>query len=191
MDNIIRCLYEDRVSGRITQERYDARSVGYEQEQEQADLRQKLKSISEKVAEMDMRKACIREFIQRAKEYMEIMKKSNFLSAQAKENLPESETVTIFTPEEIEKFKAETFSIFKDSKRKYQQAAAYILMLNTRLRTGELLGLLNSDIDLKHKTLTVRQGVKEAYRRSGAEAESDREIKIGKPKSATVSARCR
>ena len=29
-------------------------------------------------------------------------KKSNFLSAQNKENLPECETVTIFTPEEIE-----------------------------------------------------------------------------------------
>ena len=46
LDNIIRCLYEDRVSGRITPERYDAMSVGYEQEQ--ADLRQELKSISEK-----------------------------------------------------------------------------------------------------------------------------------------------
>lgn len=62
---------------------------------------------------------------------IEMIKKSNFLSAQNKENLPECETVTIFTPEEIEKFKAEAFSTFKDGKRKYQQAAAYILMLNT------------------------------------------------------------
>ena len=116
---------------------------------------------------------------------VKMMKKSNFLSAQDKEDLPECETVTIFTPEEIEKFKAEAFSTFKDGKRKYQQAAAYILMLNTGLRTGELLGLLNSDIDLKRKTLTVRQGVKEVYKRSGAEAESGREIKVGKPKSAT------
>ena len=69
---------------------------------------------------------------------IEMIKKSNFLSAQNKENLPECETVTIFTPEEIEKFKAEAFSTFKDGKRKYQQAAAYILMLNTGLRTGEL-----------------------------------------------------
>ena len=69
---------------------------------------------------------------------VEMMKKGNFLSAQDKENLPECETVTIFTPEEIEKFKAEAFSTFKDGKRKYQQAAAYILMLNTGLRTGEL-----------------------------------------------------
>lgn len=72
LDNIIRCLYEDRVSGRITPERYDAMSVGYEQEQ--ADLRQELKSISEKIAEMDMRETCIREFMQRAKEYVEMPK---------------------------------------------------------------------------------------------------------------------
>lgn len=116
---------------------------------------------------------------------VEMMKKSNFLSAQDKEDLPECETVTIFTPEEIKKFKAEAFSTFKDGKRKYQQAAAYILMLNTGLRTGELLGLLNSDIDLEKKTLTVRQGVKEVSRRNGTEFTSGREIKVGKPKSAT------
>ncbi len=116
---------------------------------------------------------------------VEMMKKGNFLSAQDKEDLPECETVTIFTPEEIEKFKAEAFSTFKDGKRKYQQAAAYILMLNTGLRTGELLGLLNGDIDLEKKTLTVRQGVKEVSRRKGTEFTSGREIKVGKPKSAT------
>ncbi len=115
---------------------------------------------------------------------VEMIKKSNFLSVQNKENLPTNETVTIFTLEEIEKFKAEAFSTFKDGKRKYQQAAAYILMLNTGLRTGELLGLLNSDIDFENKTLTVRQGVKEISRRDGAEFTSGREIKIGKPKSA-------
>lgn len=58
-------------------------------------------------------------------------------------------------------------------------------MLNTGLRTGELLGLLNSDIDLERKTLTVRQGVKEVSRRDGTEFTSGREIKVGKPKSAT------
>ncbi len=116
---------------------------------------------------------------------VEMIKKANFLSAQNKENLSECEAVTVFTAEEIEKFKAEAFSTFKDGKRKYQQAAAYILMLNTGLRTGELLGLLNSDIDLERRTLTVRQGVKEVYKRDGADAQSGREIKIGKPKSAT------
>ena len=45
----------------------------------------------------------------------------------------------MFTPTEIAKFKQEAFSTFANGKRKYQQAAAYILMLNTGLRTGELL----------------------------------------------------
>lgn len=114
---------------------------------------------------------------------VEMIKKSNFLSAQNKENLPTNETVTVFTAEEIEKFKEECFKCWGTGKRLYQQSAAYILMLNTGLRTGELLGLLNSDIDLENKTLTVRQGVKEVSRRNGVEFTSGREIKIGKPKS--------
>lgn len=57
------------------------------------------------------------------------------------------------------------------------------IMLNTELRTGELLGLLNSDIDLENKTLTVRQGVKEIVNRDGV-GKAAMKIKIGKPKSA-------
>ena len=63
-----------------------------------------------------------------------MMKKANFLAAQDKECLPEQEQVTVFTPTEIAKFKREAFSTFSNGKRKYQQAAAYILMLNTGLR---------------------------------------------------------
>ena len=44
---------------------------------------------------------------------VEMIKKSNFLSAQNKENLPECETVIIFATEEIWKFKAEAFSTLK------------------------------------------------------------------------------
>lgn len=100
-----------------------------------------------------------------------MMKKANFLAAQDKEFVPEQEAVTVFTPTEIAKFKQEAFSTFANGKRKYQQAAAYILMLNTGLRTGELLGLLNSDIDLE--------------RRDGLQAEHGRDVKVGKLKSAT------
>ena len=114
-----------------------------------------------------------------------MMKKSNFLAAQNKEDLPTQETVTVFTPEEIEKFKAEAFSKFRNRKPKYQQPAAYILMLNTGLRTGELLGVLNSDIDLERRTLTVRQGVKETSKRVKTEAVPGREVKVGKPKTAS------
>lgn len=111
-----------------------------------------------------------------------MMKKSNFLAAQNKEN---DDEISIFTAEEIAIFKVEASSKFSNGKPKYQQPAAYILMLNTGLRTGELLGLLNSDIDLEFKVLTVRQGVKEVSKRNGTEQLSGREIKVGKPKTAT------
>ena len=114
-----------------------------------------------------------------------MIKKSNFLAAQDKENLPTSETITVFTPEEIKKFKNEAFSTFSNSKRKYQQAAAYILMLNTGLRTGEALGLLNSDIDLANRVMHLNRGVKEISKRNGVTAEKGREVKVGKLKSAT------
>ena len=50
LDNIIRCLYEDRVTGRITPERYDTMSGGYEQEQ--TECRRKLTAISEHLDEI-------------------------------------------------------------------------------------------------------------------------------------------
>ena len=115
-----------------------------------------------------------------------MIKKSNFMAAQDKEDLPTQETVTVFTPEEIEKLKAEAFSKFSNGKSKYQQPAAYILMLNTGLRTGELLGLLNSDINLEGRYLEVRQGVKEVCKREGTDYVPCREVKVGKTKTATI-----
>ena len=72
LDNIIRCLYEDRVSGRITPERYDSMASGYEQEQ--ADKRQELKKLAERISELDMREKCIQDFIRKATEYVEMPK---------------------------------------------------------------------------------------------------------------------
>ena len=89
-----------------------------------------------------------------------MIKKSNFMAAQDRENLSEYDSVTVFTPEEIEKFKAEAFRCYSNGKRVYQQAAAYILMLNTGLRTGEA-------------------------KRDGVTAEHGREVKTGKLKSAS------
>lgn len=107
------------------------------------------------------------------------------MKAQDKENLPTRETITVFTPEKIKIFKDEAFSTFSNGKRKYQQAAAYILMLNTGLRTGEVLGLLNSDIDFENRVMHLNRGVKEISKRDGVTAEKGREVKVGKLKSAT------
>ena len=116
---------------------------------------------------------------------VEMIKKANFMSAQGKENLPPTDTITVLSEEEIEKFKAEAFSVFGNGKRKYQQAAAYILMLNTGMRTEEALGLLNSDIDLDNRVMHIQRGVKEVSKRDGVTAESGREVIVGKLKSAT------
>ena len=96
-----------------------------------------------------------------------MIKKSNFMASQGKENLPTCETVTVFTEAEIERFKAECFRCYGSGKRIYNQAAAYVLMLNTSLRAGELLGLLNRDIDVENRVIHVQQGVKEIERRDG------------------------
>ncbi len=116
---------------------------------------------------------------------IEMTKKSNYLSAQNKENLPTNETITIFNAEEIELFKKECFRCWGTGKRFYQQTAAYILMLNTGLRTSEILGLLNSDIDLENRVMHIQRGVKEISKRNGVEIEKGKEIKVGKTKSAT------
>ena len=58
-------------------------------------------------------------------------------------------------------------------------------MLNTGLRTGEVLGLLNSDIDLANRVMHLNRGVKEISKRDGVTAEKGREVKVGKLKSAT------
>ena len=70
LDNIIRCLYEDRVTGRITPERYDTMASGYELEQ--AELRQELQCITQKIDEMDLREMYVKEFIAKAKTYIEM-----------------------------------------------------------------------------------------------------------------------
>ncbi len=45
-----------------------------EYEQEQAELRQELTSITERINELDMREKCIQEFMDKAKEYIEMPK---------------------------------------------------------------------------------------------------------------------
>jgi len=114
-----------------------------------------------------------------------MIKKANYLAAQGKENRPTSETVTTFTPEEIERFKTEAYRTWSNGERIYQQVAAYTLMFNTGLRTGEVLGLLNSDVDLDKRVLHLQRGVKEVSRRNGAESISGREVRVGKLKSAS------
>ena len=115
-----------------------------------------------------------------------MIKKSNFYAIQEKEDLPTSETITVFTSDEIERLKAEANKKYKTGKKLYRQAGAYILMLNTGLRAGEMLGVLNSDIDLERRVLHVHRGVKVINKRDGVErSDGSTEVKVGKLKSTT------
>ena len=115
-----------------------------------------------------------------------MIKKSNFYAIQEKEDLPTSETVTVFTADEIEKLKTESNKQHKTGKKLYRQAGAYILMLNTGLRAGEMLGILNSDIDLERRVLHIQRGVKVVNKRDGAErSDGSTELRVGKLKSTT------
>ena len=115
-----------------------------------------------------------------------MIKKSNFYAIQEKEEIPTSETVTVFTAEEIDKLKSEASKAYATGKKLYKQAGAYILMLNTGLRAGEMLGVLNSDIDLEKRVMHLQRGVKVINKRDGAELlDGSTEIKVGKLKSAT------
>ena len=59
-------------------------------------------------------------------------------------------------------------------------------MLNTGLRTGEALGLLNSDIDLGKRVMHIQRGTKEVISRDGLEnLHQGSEMRIGKLKSAS------
>ena len=72
LDNIIRCLYEDRVCGRITLERYDTMAGSYEQEQ--AELKLELESISAQISEINLREKYVRDFMENARTYIEMPK---------------------------------------------------------------------------------------------------------------------
>ncbi len=70
LDNIISTLYEDRVSGRITPERYDTLASGYEQEQ--SDLKSKLLELESQIDIVKLKENCIRDFIEKARQYVEM-----------------------------------------------------------------------------------------------------------------------
>ena len=116
---------------------------------------------------------------------VEMIKKANFLSAQGKELLPECETITILDEEELKKFKKEAFATYSNGKRKHRQAAAYILMLNTGARPGEILAVNNRDIDIEKRQMKIQNSVKEVYNRDGTRATGGRKSKIGKTKTLT------
>lgn len=98
-------------------------------------------------------------------------KKANFLAAQGKDDVPLSDSITVLTEEEIERIKRQV--------PYHKQASAFILMLNTGLRKCEVLGLLNSDIDLANRVMHINRAVKEVSKRDRSLAVNGKEMIIG------------
>ncbi|MDO4864871.1 MAG: recombinase family protein, partial [Ruminococcus sp.] len=70
LDNIIRCLYEDRVSGRLSPERYDSLAAGYEKEQ--SELKAELDELSKHLDNMSLQERYVQDFIEKAKANIEM-----------------------------------------------------------------------------------------------------------------------
>ena len=72
IDGIIRCLYEDRVVGRITPERYDEMVAGYEEEL--TEQKRKLIELNNDLTLYSKQQQAIKDFIAKAKECVEMPK---------------------------------------------------------------------------------------------------------------------
>ena len=116
--------------------------------------------------------------------YVRMIKKANFLAAQGREIIARSDAVTVLTDEEIRRLREAVFTRNRKGAMKHQQAAAYLLMLNTGLRTGEVLGLINSDIDLDNREMLVVRAVKEVSKRDSDGAVRGNELIVGGLKTA-------
>ena len=69
MDSIIQRLYEDHVTGKLTEERFTKLSRGYEQEQ--ADLKSSVESLRELVSTMETEEVNIQSFLKIVRKYTE------------------------------------------------------------------------------------------------------------------------
>ena len=116
--------------------------------------------------------------------YVRMIKKANFLAAQGREIIARSDAVTVLNDEEIRRLREAVFTRNRKGALKHQQAAAYLLMLNTGLRSGEVLGLFNSDIDLDKRELSVTRAVKEVGKRDKDGAACGTELIVGGMKTA-------
>ena len=72
LENAISTLYMDRVTGRLTPERYDSLAGGYEKEQ--AELKAKLHELDSRANAINAREKCVRDFIASAKKIVNVTK---------------------------------------------------------------------------------------------------------------------
>lgn len=96
--------------------------------------------------------------------------------------LDEDEIGRAFTEEELAAFLATLGKACPNGTPFFRQAAAFRLILNTGLRTGELLALRNYHIDLSRRRILVRDNLTLVRKRENGVATSGCEMVIGSPK---------
>ena len=96
--------------------------------------------------------------------------------------LDEDEIGRAFTEEELAAFLTTLAKAYPNGTPFFRQAAAFRLILNTGLRTGELLALRNYHIDLSRRRILVRDNLTLVRKRENGVATSGCEMVIGSPK---------
>lgn len=95
----------------------------------------------------------------------------------------EQEGMKFFTREEVTRICEECRRIYKTGNPVYVYGDAYILMINTGIRVGELIALRKTDYDRKNKTLTVSRNASYVNKRDSEGVRTGgKELQYGTPK---------
>ncbi len=73
---------------------------------------------------------------------------------------PEEGDIRFFSEIEIESISSESTRLYSNGTSVYRLGQAIILLLNTGMRIGEASALKWTDIDIQHKTITIRKNMK-------------------------------
>ena len=93
-----------------------------------------------------------------------------------------NEEVEEFTDEEIKLLKEAVNSRHMNGKKKYKESDAFLLILNSGLRAGELLGLKNKNIDLANRKMRICDNVTTIQKREGPKLLKGRTTMVGTTK---------
>lgn len=94
--------------------------------------------------------------------------------------LKPKKSIAYLTEDEIAKFKTEAFKICKTQNRPlHQYGAAFVFVIYTGIRVGELLALRWSDIDFERRTMSITKSVEEIINREFDENDKDKMAELG------------
>lgn len=100
-----------------------------------------------------------------------------------KENVSKpTREIQILSTNDVKELEQAQYARFKTGRLKYWYASAYILILNTGIRSGEALALTWDNVDLRTKTLTICQNASRVKNRDTKDATGSKQI-IVTPKS--------